>query len=393
MIVNHNSIGNNNAIISRNPNQNFIIERKRKIDDVGQLSQIEMSPSKRGFCIAKDTLELTERRNCKINGNVSFGTLRDTCTKFSEIASQMDNSIQNTVYTLVEELTQLLEDGDFGADRHRGTLIEPVAACLHSLTCNTSTIIQPGFPVVRSSVPREGPNPTLRLGHKNSVASSQANKCGFCLTVNVHPGNQSHCPKRKEWGLRFSVKTECVEIGVKISSIIAGTGRFPDLSNLEHLRKVKKLKSPPKNARRIQVKGYRKELVNAYLFCTCIDRFGNALSQKEGSKTASYENVFIENVSLMTSLSKFDFVFFAPLDLDTIDGGIKKDNEKAEIYQESKEEGESLVTATEKKKPLRRVINDTLPKPWNEYLHPDSGTSFYHNPETNTSQWDKPRAT
>jgi hypothetical protein len=114
------------------------------------------------------------------------------------------------------------------------------------------------------------------------------------------------------------VKSKAVNIGVKLSEIVSGKGGFPDLSGLEIFDSSRKLTSPPKKARRIQIKGYLKDRANTYFLCTCIDRHGSALAQKEGSKTISYENVLIEHMSIMTKMSSCDFFFFAPLDVDTV---------------------------------------------------------------------------
>ena len=73
------------------------------------------------------------------------------------------------MFTTIVHLKDLLEEGDFGHDRHNGTAIEEIAHQLHVLTNVTSTVNQPGFPVVKSSVPRQGPNPTIRIGSEKVI--------------------------------------------------------------------------------------------------------------------------------------------------------------------------------------------------------------------------------
>ena len=67
--------------------------------------------------------------------------------------------------------------------------------------------------------------------------------------------------------------------------------------------------SLPQGTKRIQVKGYHvvcKE--GRYLFCVCINYLGK--SRAEGSGTKLYADVFIRDTAMLTSLAKFDYVFW-----------------------------------------------------------------------------------
>ena len=88
------------------------------------------------------------------------------------------------------------------------------------------------------------------------------------------------------------------------------------------------MSSPPTSAKRVQIKGYCVTLKEEkYYFCTCISAGGKILSQAEGTRTVSYEDVFIEYVSLMAALNTFDFVFLAPLKPELV---VKIDTAKTE---------------------------------------------------------------
>ena len=131
-----------------------------------------------------------ERKNCNVNDNVSFHhKLKDTCTKSLDIALyNMDNCVQNTMFTLLQDLIGMLKVCDFGTDRHKGRMNTPVADCLRVLLLGSkSAIIQPGFSQIRSSVSQEGDNPSLQCGHKSSTTSKlKRNQCDFCCGIGVY---------------------------------------------------------------------------------------------------------------------------------------------------------------------------------------------------------------
>ena len=107
-------------------------------------------------------------RRLPVNGNIGWQDLRSSCADLVSYATSQDNAVQNVIFTAIVGLKKLLEEGDYGHDRHVGTTIEHIAHQLHVLTNGTSTVNQPGFPVVKSSVPRQGPNPTIRIGSEKS---------------------------------------------------------------------------------------------------------------------------------------------------------------------------------------------------------------------------------
>jgi len=74
----------------------------------------------------------------------------------------------------------------------------------------------------------------------------------------------------------------------------------------EEMAKKMFLESLPFGTKRVQVKGYHICKEGRYLFCVCMDDQGRILSRTEGSGTASYADVFIRDIAVITSLTKFD---------------------------------------------------------------------------------------
>ena len=72
------------------------------------------------------------------------------------------------------------------------------------------------------------------------------------------------------------------------------------------------LESLPSRTKRVQVKEYHDCKEGLYLFCVSIDDKGCIQSRTEGSGTASYVDVFIRDIALITSLTKFEYVFWTP---------------------------------------------------------------------------------
>jgi hypothetical protein len=148
--------------------------------------------------------------------------------------------------------------------------------------------------------------------------SKQGQRCGFCgepVGATDHPGNQTNCPKKAGFGEYIDAKKNKDVARVKLARIIEGREvNFSNLSDSAMFSHRRFLSSPPTSAKRVQIKGYCVTLKEErYYFCTCISAGGKILSQAEGTRTVSYEDVFIEYVSLMAALNTFDFVFLAPL--------------------------------------------------------------------------------
>jgi len=80
----------------------------------------------------------------------------------------------------------------------------------------------------------------------------------------------------------------------------------------EEMNKRLFIDSVPQAMKRIQVNGYHVCKEGRYLFCVCIDYLGNISSQTEGSQTKSYADVFLRDTAVLTSLGRFDYVFWVP---------------------------------------------------------------------------------
>ena len=114
-------------------------------------SEETMLPASKSSLI---TLARITRRS-PVNDIIGWQDLRSACSDLVSYATSQDNSVQNVVFTGIVGLKDLLEEGDYGHDRHNGTKIEHFAHHLHVLTNGTSMVNQPGFPVVKLSVPRQ----------------------------------------------------------------------------------------------------------------------------------------------------------------------------------------------------------------------------------------------
>ena len=136
-----------------------------------------------------------------------------------------------------------------------------------------------------------------------------------CDSSATHSGNQLVCPKKIEWGKCINVKRDPKELAKKMTWILDGNDPCPDLSMVEMFTTCKKISDPPGNAKRFQIKGYCVERQDKSYFGTFIDKFGDELTQREGTATVSYADVFVESTSLLMTVLKFDSVFFRPVNL------------------------------------------------------------------------------
>ena len=91
-----------------------------------------------------------------------------------------------------------------------------------------------------------------------------------------------------------------------------------------------KITDPPGNAKRIYIQGHCVEGLEKYSFGTFIDKFGNGLTQTDGTATLLYEDLFVESISLLMTVLKFYPVFFCPVDLSTTEDNI---NERSQNRQ------------------------------------------------------------
>lgn len=297
-------------------------KRQRRGGKTGEpsFSQISMSPSKMRSMGAGNISLKTQRDSCNINANVGYGKLQTACTELASVTSSHDNSVQHVIYTTMDRLKSMLEKGDFSAERHKGTTIEAIANQLCCITGKESQASAHGGMAVKSHVPRQGANPKNRLGGARSTVGKKTPSCGFCNTAGDHPGNQLSCPRKKNWGNFVSLKKDKGTACTKLQDVVEGrTMEFSDLTEEESLSGKAELTQPPRRAKRVQVKGYKVGRDGKkYVFCTCIDRYGNALTQLEGHHTVSYEDIFIDYLSLVASMRTYDFVFFSAVSQDAL---------------------------------------------------------------------------
>lgn len=321
--VQYGNLGLPAALVANSEQPAASATKKRKVPGQdSQLSQIAISPSKGGSVEdVRPDHRAKRRKSCNINANVSYGNLRDACTALSSLASSMDNAVQNAVLTHIVKLKTLLDTRDYGSLMHKGTSVEAMAMQLNYLVGVGVQAIRPGHVVVKSSVPREGANPTNRLGGPKSQKGRTPQMCGFCSSVGEHPGNQTICPKKLAFGTCFAVKKDKHAITEKLEMVTSGKDDdFIDLSGNELLSNCSNLSGPPGRAKRIQIKGYKTmPSGKRYLLCTCIDRFGNSLSQQEGRSSVSYQDVFVEYMATVASLGQYDSIFFKPLDQNSLE--------------------------------------------------------------------------
>ena len=289
----------------------------RKRSAAVAFSQPAVSPSKAALDLPSSAISpRTDRRAGDPNANVGFRKINDALRELTSTATRMDNYVQNVVYSVITQLHELLEKGDYDAERHKGTLMEMTAFQLSVLSQKNPPSEEYTDVKVRSHIVKPGPAPKFRLGSdKSTISGGIPRSCGFCLTTGEHPGNQSSCPVKQSYGMCYTVRTKKRDIAKKLQNIVEGKElTYKDLSGVDMYSNKKVIDSPPHATKRFQFKGYKVEKDEKFVLCTCIARDGKILSRKEGLETVTYEEVFIEYLSLIASVGQCDSVFFAPLD-------------------------------------------------------------------------------
>ena len=300
---------------------------KHKLDSNLQHSSLSCSPSKLKTPphlavaqLSQSSIEPRKKKKRRSNQNVPYLSLKNRCKDLADVASRMDNCIQNAVYTHVKELKDMLEFGDFGSNEYVGNTVGALAQQLSSITSDTPRSTEKGYPRVSNTVPRPGADPTYRLGSKKSHRSRSGQTCGFCgdaIGGPDHPGNITRCRKKANYGMFIQLKAAAkkAEAVTRLQTIIDGKDQQfrHNFANDLSQSTTKRLSTPPSTGKRVQIKGYLDDGEVKYFLCTCINRGGNKLSQVEGTNTVSYEDVFIQAAAIMASIAQFDFIFFAPL--------------------------------------------------------------------------------
>jgi hypothetical protein len=126
----------------------------------------------------------------------------------------------------------------------------------------------------------------------------------------------STCPKKINYEYSIKVNESTQEVVVERLSNIRQTCdgiHFSELNTFVKTQKFKTITAPPKAAKRIQEMGYTQISGKQVVFCNRIDYLGNFLTQKEGTETNSYSNVFISISAESSHIKQFDFIFLNPL--------------------------------------------------------------------------------
>jgi hypothetical protein len=249
-----------------------------------------LSPSKLRMAHIPQNSEGTS--TIELRRSVPYSTFLNHGQAIASVASSLPTEVQHAVNTHLSSILDLLNTGDYSNDRHDGTCVAWLANSLAAIAEDRSAV-QSGMPRQRVTNKR-GRKRKHRLGSEQStVSNTQLRKCGFCGAQGAGPNtshkNQSSCPMKARYG-DFSKISDAKSI-LSIGETGANCRRY---------------------SKRLQVKGYHKRQGKNYLFCTCIDKQGVVLTRREGRHTETYAGLFISHMTLVTSLNKFDFVFWRP---------------------------------------------------------------------------------
>jgi len=258
----------------------------------------------------------------ELRRSVPYATFLNHGQAIAGVASSLPTEIQHAVNTHLTSILDLLNTGDYSNDRHDGTCVGWLANSLAAVAEDRSAV-QSGMPRQRM-MNKRGRKRKYRLGSEQStVSSTQLRKCGFCGAQGSGPNtshkNQSSCPMKAGYGdfSKISDAKSIASIAVKLEQILGGThadfrSDMADIIEAEDIGRRKFVESIPSGTKRLQVKGYHKRQGKSYLFCTCIDKQGVVLTRREGLNTETYAELFISHTALVTSLNRFDFVFWRP---------------------------------------------------------------------------------
>jgi len=291
--------------------------------EINDATCVLVSPSKQlmpSIPMNADGTSTRELRRC-----VPHRTLLLKAQEIATLVGPFDTLTQHAVLNHLTDLASFLRAGDFSNERYDGSSIESFATILVGMGVKDNSAVGPNMPKRRVGK-RPGRNAVYRLGSSNSTVSSKApRKCGFCKSqrssANDSHQNQSSCPVKASYGAHDKIAgtndaKAISAVASKLEDILRGThASYIDISTLfgaEEMNKRLFIDSVPQATKRIQAKGYHVCKEGRYLFCVCIDYLGNVLSQTIGSQTKSYADVFIRDTAVLTSLGRFDYVFWAP---------------------------------------------------------------------------------
>jgi len=288
-----------------------------------QVHGVLVSPSKQLMPSIPLNADGTSTRELK--RSVPHRTLLVKAQEIATLVGPLETLTQHAVLNHLTDLLAFLRAGDFSNGRHEGSSIESFAKILVGLGVKDNTVVGQNMPKKRVGK-KPGRNAVYRYGSTNSTVSSKApRKCGFCKSqgsgANNSHQNQSSCPVKASFGAHDKIAgandaKAISAVASKLEDILRSTNMaYNDMSMLFGAEEMKKrlfIDSVPQGTKRIQVKGYHVCKEGRYLFCVCIDYLGEVLSRTEGSETKSYADVFIHDTAVLTSLGKFDYVFWEP---------------------------------------------------------------------------------
>ncbi|KAL3797168.1 hypothetical protein ACHAWO_013494, partial [Cyclotella atomus] len=180
--------------------------------------------------------------------------------KLASEVSGHSNEEQNTIYSVLINLREMVHEQDYGSDKYVGTVIEPIAARLASL-CQGMALYQPTGGMKKKPGKRVGPSAKHRLGSEKSTVSRLPYKCGFCGGSGdgtSYHSSSTNCPVKQSWG-DVSVeikKTDHTEVNSAMKSIFSGAHDFIHVGALGDLSSHKRVDQLPTGTKHLQILGY-----------------------------------------------------------------------------------------------------------------------------------------
>eukprot|EP00986_Skeletonema_menzelii_P004664 scaffold1622_cov114-Skeletonema_menzelii.AAC.1 len=254
-------------------------------DTSAPLDIILSSPSKR---FMSTTSAVVQRTSAAHRRQVPFNTFVEYGKEIGGLARSLCVPTQHVISNHLQQVLELMRNGDYADPRHRDTCVERVAMLLASLAKDRSS--EDGNMPNTQVVPKRGRNAKHRLGSEKSTVSFSSKKPRTCTFCKLQGCQTNTCERKREWGVPIKVTRDSLaSTSDRLGQISQGSDPdFPDMAQVlgeEVIASKPLLDTLPQKTRHLQVKGFIVRSGKPYLFCTCVDSNGIILSRKEGSVT------------------------------------------------------------------------------------------------------------
>ena len=325
------------------------------ISSAGQESPSEYSPkevsaaTKREFPLGKVTLlSPSSTKVCSLTQptvpeqtdtfvkvrplDIGFKKINDAGSKLARIASSHSNAIQHCTLSTIVAMTDMLENMDYHTDKYEETPYGLIAKQMSYLSSNdsvTEKIKSKKHDAHGISKYRKGAEKCTTTGRKKPKS------CSFCQGDRrsfAEHSTMSTCGVKQSLGdcIKVTNDTKC-KIGRKLMKIGAGSEGFTDVSAHPLFRNYTFIDSPPKGTKRMQIKAYCVKDGVRYLLCAMLNDRGWPITMVHGTKSVSYLNIFLSEISAVQCVGYCDYIFFMKVKISAYDCDVSRKRAKLEI--------------------------------------------------------------